>query len=101
MRALYASILGLMILDKDIIQKAKNITQSVSEEPWLRAHIQLITQLIMLGMLGKAHYGYQHVQNTPVKPQYDHSFQHHQRSQVLFMANLTSRNREHSVACAT
>lgn len=55
----------------------------------------------MLGMLGEAHHGYQHVQNTPVKLQYDHSWQQHQRSKDLFMTKLTSRNREHSLARAT
>lgn len=56
----------------------------------------------MLGMLCKAHHGYQHVQNTPVKLQYDCSLQQqHQRSKALFMAKLTSRNREHSLACPT
>lgn len=36
--ALYASILALKILGKDTIQKAKYITQSVSQKPWLRAY---------------------------------------------------------------
>lgn len=41
--ALYAFILGLKILGKDGIPKAKYITQSVSEKPWQKAYDQLIS----------------------------------------------------------
>lgn len=68
-----------------------SITKALAKSIWLTNNL----------MFGKGYHGYQYVQNTPVKLQYDHSLQHHQCTKVLFMAKLTSRNREHSLACTS